>query len=208
MSSYNEISGQSLERIRALSDGVFAVAMTLLVLDVKLPAGVGDTDAQLWHAVADLAPKFTAYLLSFTMLGLFWLAQHTLLALPIRSDRPFTLTQLGFLFVVTLLPFSAAVLAEHPHTRVAIGLYWLNLLLMGLMLAVGRTYMVKAGHVPDEQLDDATAYLDRLVLAQTLYALSAALCFADPIYSIVALLLAQSVFLVSPPRLPRFITRR
>lgn len=72
--------GQSLERLAALSDGVFAVAMTLLVLDVRVPASaaLASSDHALWGALLKLGPSFAAYLLSFTMLGTFWLAQHTL----------------------------------------------------------------------------------------------------------------------------------
>jgi hypothetical protein len=114
--SYNRISGLSVERIQTLSDGVFAVAMTLLVLDLRVPAGIGYSDGHLWQALQHLGTTFAAYLLSFTMLGTFWLAQHTLLSLCARGNRTLTWLQVGFLFVVTLLPFSASLLAELPRS--------------------------------------------------------------------------------------------
>jgi uncharacterized membrane protein len=113
---YNVFSGQSLERLTALSDGLFAVAMTLLVLDVRVPvgsAGAVYSERGLWEALLRLGPSFAAYLLSFTMLGTFWLAQHTLLGILGRCDRTLTWISLGFLFVVSLLPFSAALLAHY-----------------------------------------------------------------------------------------------
>src|ERR1700734_1983745 len=130
---YNIFTGQSLERLTGLSDGVFAVAMTLLVLDVRVPvsAALASSDHALWGGLVKLGPSFAAYLLSFTMLGTFWLAQHTLLSILGRCDRTLTWIQLGFLFVVTLLPFSAALLAHFAHLRLAVGLYWLNILLLG-----------------------------------------------------------------------------
>src|SRR5690348_12389376 len=84
--SYNRFSGLSVERIQTLSDGVFAVAMTLLVLDLRVPVGIQHSDGHLWPALQHLGARFAAYLLSFTMLGTFWLAQHTLLSLCARSN--------------------------------------------------------------------------------------------------------------------------
>ena len=87
-----------------------------------------------WAALLRLGPSFAAYLLSFTMLGTFWLAQHTLLGILGRCDRTLTWINLGFLFVVSLLPFSAALLAHYVHLRLAVGVYWLNILLLGVGL--------------------------------------------------------------------------
>lgn len=107
---YNRFSGQSLEHLTALTDGLFAVAMTLLVLDLRVPAAAAYSEHGLGRALAHLGPSFAAYLLSFTMLGTFWLAVHT------------------------LLPFTAALLAHYVHLRLAVGLYWLNILLLGVTL--------------------------------------------------------------------------
>src|SRR5438094_4532320 len=140
---YNLFSGQSLERLTALSDGLFAVAMTLLVLDMRVPvssAGVVYSERGLGGALLRMGPSFAAYLLSFTMLGTFWLAEHTLLGVLGRCDRTLTWISLGFLFVVSLLPFSAALLAHYVHLRLAVGVYWLNILLLGVALEVGARY--------------------------------------------------------------------
>ena len=96
---YNRFTGQSLERLTALSDGLFAVAMTLLVLDLRVPvttAASAYSERGLWEALGNLGPSFAAYLLSFTMLGTFWLAQHTLLGIFGRCDRTLTWINLGF----------------------------------------------------------------------------------------------------------------
>jgi uncharacterized membrane protein len=96
---YNRFTGQSLERLTALSDGLFAVAMTLLVLDLRVPvstAGSVYSERGLGGALLKLGPSFAAYLLSFTMLGTFWLAQHTLLSILGRCDRTLTWINLGF----------------------------------------------------------------------------------------------------------------
>jgi uncharacterized membrane protein len=85
--SYNRISARGLDRISALSDGLFAIAMTLIVLEIRVPdPGRITTDAELWNALLTLGPKIVTYLLSFLTLGIFWGGQQTQLNPP-RSRR-------------------------------------------------------------------------------------------------------------------------
>jgi uncharacterized membrane protein len=209
---YNRFSGQSLEHLTALTDGLFAVAMTLLVLDLRVPAAAAYSEHGLWTAVSDLGPSFAAYLLSFTMLGTFWLAAHTLLSILGRCDRTLTWLLLGFLFVVSVLPFTAALLAHYVHLRLAVGLYWLNILLLGAALEAaarhGRTAFL--GRPGDPVEDDVVSpditlgrarlsvFRRRILLAQGLYALAALLCLASTVASVIALALVQLYFIVSP----------
>jgi uncharacterized membrane protein len=203
---YNRFTGQSLERLTALSDGLFAVAMTLLVLDLRVPvstAGSAYSEHGLWGALLKLGPSFAAYLLSFTMLGTFWLAQHTLLSILGRCDRTLTWINLGFLFVVSLLPFSAALLAHYVHLRLAVGVYWLNILLLGAGLEWGARYGRKALVPGDDQQARSrlTTFRRRILLAQSLYALAALICLISTQASVAALAIVQLYFIVSP-RLP------
>lgn len=199
---YNLFTGQSLERLTALSDGVFAVAMTLLVLDVRVPvsAALASSDHALGGALLKLGPSFAAYLLSFTMLGTFWLAQHTLLGILGRCDRTLTWINLGYLFVVTLLPFSAALLAHYVHLRLAVGVYWLNILLLGIGLEwsarYGRTAFLSK---PTGQAHSRLGtFRRRILLAQALYALAALICLISTPASVIALAIVQLYFIVSP----------
>ena len=198
---YNRFSGQSLDRVTALSDGVFAVAMTLLVLDLRVPVDVARTEPDLADALARLAPSGAAYLLSFTMLGTFWLAQHTLLGLCTRMDRTLTWWELAFLFVVTLLPFTASILAEFLTVRVAVGLYWLNLLLLGLTLAGGSRHIARRALVDTADRDKLKIFRRRIVVAQAAYGVAALACLVDTYVSVGALALVQLYFIVSP-RIP------
>lgn len=203
---YNRFTGQSLERLTALNDGLFAVAMTLLVLDLRVPvstAGSAYSEHGLGGALLKLGPSFAAYLLSFTMLGTFWLAQHTLLSILGRCDRTLTWINLGFLFVVSLLPFSAALLAHYVHLRLAVGVYWLNILLLGVGLEWGARYGRKT-FVPGDARQARsrlTTFRHRVFLAQSLYALAALICLISTQASVIALAIVQLYFIVSP-RLP------
>ena len=112
--SYNRIAGQSVERLAALSDGVFAVAMTLLVLDLRIPASeVIHSEPDLWRALIALSPRLVMYLMSFLTLGIFWVGQQTQLNHLVRSERSLTWIHIAFLFAVTLTPFSTMLLGEH-----------------------------------------------------------------------------------------------
>jgi uncharacterized membrane protein len=203
---YNRFTGQNLEHLTALSDGLFAVAMTLLVLDLRVPvttAGTVYSEHGLGRALLDMGPSFAAYLLSFTMLGTFWLAQHTLLGILGRCDRTLSWISLGFLFVVSLLPFSAALLAHYVHLRLAVGVYWLNILLLGAGLEAAARYGRTLVPGDDQQARARlTIFRRRILLAQTLYALAALICLINTLASVIALAVVQLYFIVSP-RLPR-----
>jgi uncharacterized membrane protein len=134
-SLYNRVAGQSVERLAALSDGIFGVAMTLLVLDLRSPARLlVHSEGDLLSALAETLPQLVLYLMSFVTLGIFWVGQQTQLNHLGRSDRHLTWIHLAFLFFVTLLPFSTKLLAEFYLFRTALLGYWLNILLLGVGL--------------------------------------------------------------------------
>jgi hypothetical protein len=102
--SYNRIAGQSVERLAALSDGVFAVAMTLLVVDLRAPAAeLVHSEQDLWRVLVALAPRLAMYLMSFMTLGIFWVGQQTQLNHLERSSRSLTWIHLTFLLEVTIV---------------------------------------------------------------------------------------------------------
>ena len=129
MNLYNRIQGRSLERLAALSDGIFAVAMTLLVLDLHIPtAGHVHGARELLRALGALGPQWVADGMSFLTLGNFWAGQQTQLNHIREGSRDLTWIHLGFLFTITLLPLSTRLLAEFITYRSALLLYWLNIL--------------------------------------------------------------------------------
>jgi uncharacterized membrane protein len=197
---YNQIAGRNVDRLAALSDGVFAFAMTLLVLDLRVPAvELIHTESGLWHALTGLAPNLLTYVMSFMTLGIFWVGQQTQLNKIERSDRDFVWIHLAFLLAVTLVPFSTKLLAAFITFRVALLLYWLNVLALGATLFwswrhVRRAAILKAEAPPG--LD--SAIMRRIVIAQSLYALGAALCIVSPYWSIGFILLVQLNYAIAP----------
>ncbi len=132
--SYNQLAGQKVQRIEAISDGVFAIAMTLLILDIKVPLPEGiHTESQLWSAFLSLAPRLLSYLLGFMTLGIFWTGHSTQYSFIEKSDRHLNWLSLFFLLFVSLLPFTTAFLSEYIDFKFSIALYWLNIFLLGVI---------------------------------------------------------------------------
>jgi uncharacterized membrane protein len=194
--SYNQLTGQSLERLAALSDGIFAVAMTLLVLDLHVPAAeVIHSQGQLWHTLAHAAPELISYMLSFMTLGIFWNGQQAQLSSFERSDRHLTWIHLAFLFLVTLMPFSTRLLSDYFSYRSVLVLYWGNILLLGAVLFASWRYATRAGRLREEITHDRRCALERrIVVAQALYALGACLCLFSTSISIAFIILVQLTF--------------
>ena len=200
---YNRIAGQSLERLAALSDGLFAIAMTLLILDIRIPAAAGiHGEGALWHAVAALAPRFVMYLMSFLTLGIFWAGQQTQFNHFARADRDLAWIHLAFLAAVATMPFSTQLLAEFITFRVALLIYWANILVLGATLYFSLVYACRAGLIKEGVSPDVAHALERRILiAQGLYALGAALCVVGTYWSIGFIVLVQLNYAVAP-RLP------
>jgi uncharacterized membrane protein len=197
---YNRIAGHSIERLAALSDGVFAVAMTLLALDLRAPATQAvHSEHDLGRALLALAPRLLMYMMSFLTLGIFWVGQQTQLNHLQRSDRSLTWIHLAFLFVVTVTPFSTALLAEYTQYRLALLVYWLNIALLGWTLYWSWVCALGSGLVKhDIPPETSSAIKRRIVNAQSLYALGASLCVFHPYWSIGLIILVQLYYVIAP----------
>jgi uncharacterized membrane protein len=200
-SLYNRIAGQNLERLAALSDGVFAVAMTLLVLDLRAPAAEAiHSEHDLLAALAALSPRLVTYMMSFLTLGIFWLGQQVQLDRLARGDRDLAWLHIGFMFAVTLVPFSTGLLAEFMAYRTALLAYWANILLLGIVLYLTWGHASRARLVKDDTPPDVVAAIcRRIIVAQSLYAFGAALCVFSTYLSIAFIALVQINYAVALP---------
>lgn len=197
---YNRFAGHSVERLAALSDGIFAVAMTLLAIDLRLPAAeLIHSEADLLHALFAVGPNILVYFMSFLTLGIFWVGQQSQLNHLQRSNLRLTWIHLLLLFGVTLLPLSTKFLAEFMRYRTAMIVYWLNILLLGAILYATWGYATRNSLVKENLPGEVTAAICRRILvAQLLYAFATALCFIDIRLSIVLLIVFQLNFVVAP----------
>lgn len=198
--SYNQIAGQNLKRLEALSDGLFAIAMTLLMLDLRIPVStVIHTEQDLWQALVALAPRFITYLMSFLTLGIFWVGQQTAINHHARGDRHLTWIHLAFLSAVSLVPFTTALLAEHITLRLALLVYWGNLVLLGMLLLFGWVYASRHGLLNETTTTEIHKAMKRRIIGgQLLYAIGASLCFINVYWSIGFIILVQLNFAFAP----------
>lgn len=189
-----------MERLAALSDGIFAVAMTLLVLDLHVPAGEAiHSEPDLWHALAALLPRLLIFLMSVMTIGIFWVGQQTQLNHFDRADRNLVWIHIAFLCAAALTPFSTSLLAEFIHYRTALLVYWFNIFLLGLMLYWSWSYATRAKLLSEDLPSGVPpAITRRIVIAQSLYAAGAALCFFNTYYSIAAIVLVQLNYAIAP----------
>lgn len=214
--SYRQFSGQNLARLAALSDGIFAVAMTLLVLGIHVPAatvlhaeqplwsgGSWQSEAQLLSTLAPLGPQLLTYFMSFLTLGIFWAGQQTQLNQFARSDHRLTWIHLAFLLAVVLMPFSTSFLAGYITYRLPMAIYWFNLLMLGLLLFISLTYATRAGLMsPETTKEMVAASRRRIIVYQLLYFAACLLCVINTYAAIGALVLLQLNSVILPPIRP------
>ena len=168
---YNRIAGGDVGRIAALSDGVFAFAATVLVLDFHTPEAADvHSEAGLLAALWVSAPRLLPWLLSLLTLGIFWLGQQTQLSQLERSNRDLAWLHFLFLAFVTVLPFSTRLLADFLTYRTAFILYWANILLLGLALYAAWAYAERGRLIREDAHGEVSrAVRRRIVIAQSLY---------------------------------------
>ena len=191
--SYNQIAGKSIERIAALSDGLFAIAMTLLILELRPPtADAIRSEVELWHALVALSAQLIMYLIGFLTLGIFWIGQQSQLSQFAHADRNLTWIHIGFLAAVALMPFSTALLAHFITYRVALFVYWLNMLLLGIGLYGSWAYASCAGLLKlDVSAEISRITKTRILVFQALYIACVLLSVINTYWSIASLLLLQ-----------------
>ncbi len=177
--------------------------MTLLVLDLRVPAMEAvHNERDLWQALTALSPRLVMYMMSFTTLGIFWVGQQTQLNHLERSNRNLSWIHVGFLFFVTITPFSTALLASFTSYRIALIVYWLNILGLGFALYASWGYATRAQLVKDDIGPEVPAAVcRRIVIAQALYAFGALLCVVSAHWSIAFIVVVQLYYAVAP-RLP------
>ncbi len=129
------------DRVVFVSDGVFAIVMTILVLEIKVPHNLSHESFR--RALEDLRPTAGAWIISFLMTGMFWVAHRDIFARVSDVNRDLVWLNLLFLLPVAMLPFAASVLGEYPNERVALQLYSAVAIAVSTMRFVLYWYVVR-----------------------------------------------------------------
>lgn len=137
-------------RIEAFSDGVFAIAITLLVLELKVPEDIAE--GELWPRLLHEWPQFGAYLTSFLVIGIMWVNHHSMFRQIVRPDRTLLFLNLLLLLWTAMLPFPTALVSGYlaeggANAHVAAALYSTNLTLAAIAFSLIWTYAVRGGRL-------------------------------------------------------------
>ena len=138
-------SDSALERLKLFSDAVIAIALTLLALEIRLPAEHHLTDARLWEILLSLWQRYLAFFVSFAVITFYWLAHWRKFQLIERVNSRLVWLNMLFLFAICCLPFATSVLGEHGNLRVAVIVYASAVAFAGFCSAALTYYAYRAG---------------------------------------------------------------
>jgi len=181
-------------RIEMLSDGVFAIVFTLLVLDIKLPIHQEITnDTLLKQGLINILPNITAYVLSFCIIGIFWTAHHTIFHFIKVVNKKLLWLNIFYLMIVAFIPFPTSLIAEHHDKQIAIILYSFTLGLAGFFHFIILSYLKN-----HKELSAVT--FTQQIKKQTLFpSLFGSIAYlASIIFSFVSLIVSLGLILIVP----------
>jgi uncharacterized membrane protein len=213
----NETLGLGKNRIEALTDGIFATVMTILVLSLTIPvitqpSGSEPPTQQLIDELGQLSgllPAVLTYIISFVILGVFWVGHHNLFHYVRRTDRVLLWINIAFLISVGLLPFTTAVLGRNLTDQAAVILYGVNLMLCGLLLRTIWWYATSGHRLVDHDLDQhiVTIAGRRIITGPIIFTAAISLSFISTWLSMV-LYASAAIYFIIPSHLDVHFTRR
>lgn len=192
-------------RIENLNDGIFAIVMTLLALDLKVP---GIINENLLEELIGVWPRFFIFFVSFVMLGVYWIGQHNQFHHIRFVDRKFLWISIIFLMFITLLPFTTGIIANYSGQTSAISIYGLNLIIIGAVGYVRWSYATKNHRLVSHSIDVRLVEMQkkRVLFSPAVCLLAVLFSFSNAWISLV-LYAAIPVYYVFPGEVDRFWER-
>jgi uncharacterized membrane protein len=141
-------------RLDQLADGIFAIVMTILVFDIKVPVIWGPIDNMgLWFEIKKLSPLLLSYVLSFSLLFTYWRAHHFFVTVYAKNiDSMLTNINALFFMLISLIPFSASILGEYSKNELSIIIFGIHTILIGLTLYWMRRYVLYSEHIKNPEI--------------------------------------------------------
>ena len=170
-------------RLVSLTDGVFAIIMTILVFNIIVPElkffTEGDYASERLSAkFADLWPEFLAYVISFSTLGAFWVAHHRVFRWILYVDRPLIWINISFLMIIGLVPFSTTLLTQYIHSQNSILAFSFNAILAGLLIYVIYYYVKRNPDLVDKSIQALIEKSSSRRIVATILTYSVAIIFS------------------------------
>lgn len=143
-------------RLEAFSDNIFAIAVTLLILNVKLPNAGKETDHQLSHVLLRIMPNLVTFGFTFLVIGMFWIAHHRIFSFVKVVNNALLWLNIVYLMFVALIPFPAALVTENPLLPTSILFYTVTLLVISIMHFVVLEYLLRNNDLKHPSLNRET----------------------------------------------------
>jgi uncharacterized membrane protein len=194
-------------RIEAFSDGVFAIIITLLVLEIHVPQMQGeDISAALAASLLAMAPKFLTYILSFLIVCVWWVAHYHLFHVLKRSDRGLLWLNSLFLLWLAFIPFPTALMGDFPGERIAVMGYGTVTTLAGISFTFMRYYAFYLAKLADESIDPRLlkSAMIKSILNPILHAIAVLLALVDTRFSIALYIILPLMFFI-PSKLETYV---
>jgi uncharacterized membrane protein len=193
-------------RLEALGDGIFSIAMTIMVIELALPAVKGNSWSDFLSALKYIGSDFLCYVISFVVLGIMWYGHRMMFEYIGRTDRYFIFLGVLFYMIVCLVPFSTRMLAHETLKWYAILIYAVNLSLCNLALYGQWMYGIKKHTLMERELpDEVRREAKRLFLVSPLvYSIAVAFSFFIPQVSIGIFIITPLLYLL-PNKLDRYM---
>jgi len=146
--------GMKPARLDELSDGIFAIVMTIIVFEIKLPTMPAlPSNLELWLAIKSLLPSFVSYFLSFALLFTYWRAHHFFVSVYAKNiDTKLTNINALFFMLISLIPFSSTLLGRFSQNELAIFIFGIHTILIGLSLYWMRNYVFYSEHIKNPEI--------------------------------------------------------
>lgn len=183
-------------RLEGFSDGVFAIAITLLAIEIKIPHSAVDVG----HALLDLWPSYLAYALSFIVLGNIWINHHAMFKQIVRVDQPFLIINIIFLMFVAFLPFTTAVLGQALHDgidqSIVTAFYGGILAVIGVIVNIKWQYAAHKHQLLSKNISEheAKLYGYRLLVGPLAYGVATLIALIAPWLALIIYVLINVFF--------------
>jgi uncharacterized membrane protein len=185
-------------RLEAFSDGVLAIIITIMVLELKVP------EEPTWAALVHVAPTFLSYVLSFVYVGIYWNNHHHTLTLATRVDGAVLWANLHLLFWLSLIPFSTRWVDDSHFAEVPVAVYGVNLLLAAIAYVILARALIRL-QGPDGPLTVAMGGDWKGKFSPVIYLVAVAVSFVEPWLALAAYAVVAAIWVVPDRRVERYL---
>lgn len=194
------IRGGASKRMEALSDGIFAIAATLLVLEIRVPELSDSSTPRMMNALTEILPSFIGFIFSFLNIIIFWVNHDTIGKVTERYDTRLTYLNIIFLLFISLIPFTAAFISRYPFNIISVTAYGTVLLITAIIATIMYRHIAFGSDLMMNKITmkSKKKIFKRVLTGPFLFAIAILLGFINVIIPILIYVIAPLLFLALP----------